>query len=567
MPSPIVDDPRLAKLLEADAALTAPGAPFELVEEEVLGERMLVVKERPKSLRDVLLGGAARHGERDVYVWSDGRRSTFAGLVAEVAEVAHGLAENFGIGKGDRVAVCAANCPEYLLTFWACAALDAVLVAMNGWWTGGEMRNAFDLTQPKLVIMDEKRHARLDGDTGIPTVIVEQDWARVPTAGVTDLPAVEIAEDDPFELIFTSGTTGRPKAAVLSHRSVVSYLLMQGYGGLRGAFVATGGFPTSGARGGGSEPPVRLATYPLFHVSGLSNAVGCVMQGAKSVWPLGRFDAGTVIELTRAEGINTWGGGVTHVVRLLDHPDVDSVDPTQLVSIGVGGSATPPAVIDRIEETFPHLVGTTSSGYGSTETGLLSLASNWMLRLASDTVGPPLPTVQIRITDDLGDEVGPGEPGNIEARSWQMMVGYYDNPQADADAIMPNRWIRTGDYGRLEEGILYISTRLRDLIIRGGENIYPFEIENRLDEHPEVIECAVFGVASAVYGQEVKAVIVVRPGAEIDVAELQEFCAVELASYKVPAVIDISSEPLPRTASGKVMKHVLAGAENTQVEE
>jgi acyl-CoA synthetase (AMP-forming)/AMP-acid ligase II len=566
MPSPIADDPRLARLLEADAALTAPGAPFALVEEEVLGERMLVVEQRPKSLRDVLLAGAARHGDRDVYVWSDGRRSTFSGLVTEVAQVAHGLAENFGIGKGDRVAVCAANCPEYLLTFWACAALDAVLVAMNGWWTGAEMRNALDLTQPKLVIMDEKRHARLDGDPGIPTLVVEHDWAQVPSAGATDLPAVDIAEDDPFELIFTSGTTGRPKAAALSHRSVVSYLMMQGYGGLRGAYLATGGLPAATA-GGGGAPPVRLATYPLFHVSGLSNAVGCVMQGAKSVWPLGRFDAGTVIELTKTEGINTWGGGVTHVVRLLDHPDIDSVDPEQIMSIGVGGSATPPAVIDRIEETFPHLVGTTSSGYGSTETGLLSLASNWMLRLAPDTVGPPLPTVQIRITDDLGDEAPPGEPGNIEARSWQMMVGYYDNPQADADAIVPGRWIRTGDYGRLEDGILYISTRLRDLIIRGGENIYPFEIENRLDEHPEVIECAVFGYESAVYGQEVKAVVVVRPDAEVDVAELQEFCAVELASYKVPAVIDLTSEPLPRTASGKVMKHVLAGAENTQLEE
>jgi len=560
MPSPIAADPRLAELREADVALTAPGAPFELVDEPVLGEVMPVLRNRPRSLRDVLLGGSARHGDRDVYVWSDGRRSTFTTLVAEVAAVAAGLAERYGIGPGDRVAVCAANCPEYLQTFWACAALDAVLVAMNGWWTGGEMRNALELTQPKLLIMDEKRHARLEHDPGIPTIVVERDWAPLPVAGVTTLPEVEIGEDDPFELIFTSGTTGRPKAAVLSHRSIVSYLMMQSYGGARGAFLA-------GITGGGGEPPVRLATYPMFHVSGLSNAVGCVMQGAKSVWPLGRFDAGVVIELTKTEGINVWGGGVTHVVRLLDHPDVASVDPRQIVNIGVGGSATPPAVIDRIEATFPHLTGTTSSGYGSTETGLLSLAANWMLRDAPDTVGLPLPSVAIRITDDLGDALPDGEPGHIEARSWQMMVGYYDNPQADADTIMPGRWIRTGDYGRLEDGVLYISTRLRDLIIRGGENIYPFEIENRLDEHPEVMECAVFGIDSALYGQEAKAVVVVRAGAEVDDAELREFCAVELASYKVPAVIEITNVPLPRTASGKVMKHVLAGGENTQVEE
>src|SRR4051794_719989 len=313
MASPIADDPRLAKLRESDAALTAPGAPFELIEEEVLGERMPVLRNRPRSLRDVLLAGADRYGDRDVYVWSDGRRSTFTGLVTEVAEVARGLAERYAIGPGDRVAVCGANCPEYLHTFWACAALDAVLVAMNGWWTGAEMRNALELTQPKLLIMDEKRHARLEDDPGMPTVVIEQEWGQLPVAGVTELPDVTIGEDDPFELIFTSGTTGRPKAAVLSHRSIVSYLLMQGYGGLRGAYLATGALPAPT----GAEPPVRLATYPMFHVSGLSSAVGCVMQGAKSVWPLGRFDAGTVIELTKTEGINTWGGGVTHVVRLL----------------------------------------------------------------------------------------------------------------------------------------------------------------------------------------------------------------------------------------------------------
>jgi acyl-CoA synthetase (AMP-forming)/AMP-acid ligase II len=563
MSSAIVADPRLARILEADAALTAPGAPFEIAEEDVLGERMEVFARRPHSLRDLLLGAADQFGDRDCYVWSDGRRSTFAGLVTEVARVAAGLRDRYGVGPGDRVAVCAANCPEWLLTFWACAALDAVVVAMNGWWTGPEMRNALALTEPTLIVMDEKRHARLEGDDpGFPTLVIEHDWAGVPVADATGLPEMEIGEDDPFMLIFTSGTTGRPKAAVLSHRSVVSYIICQGYSGARGAYMAG-----AAGGGGGAAPPTRLATYPMFHVSGLSNSVGCLMAGAKTVWPLGRFDPGVVIELTKREGINMWGGGTAHVVKLLEHPDVGTVDPLQMVSIGVGGSATPPAIIDRIEETFPHLTGTTSSGYGSTETGLLSLASNWMLRLAPETVGPVLPTVSIRITDDLGDEVPEGESGHIEARSWQSMIGYWQNPEADAETILPGRWIRTGDFGRLEDGVLYIATRLRDLIIRGGENIYPFEIENRLDEHPEVIEAAVYGFDSTTYGQEVKAVVVVREGAEVDAAELQAFCAAELASYKVPAVVEIRTELLPRTASGKIMKHVLAGAENTFVEE
>ncbi len=146
MTNPLSNDPRLARIFEADAALTAPGAPFEVVEDDVLGERMPVFANRHANLREQLLFGAEQYGDRDLYVWSDGRRHTFTGLVTEVAEVAAGLRDRFGIGKGDRVAICAANCPEWILTFWACAVLDAVLVAMNGWWTGPEMRNAIELT-------------------------------------------------------------------------------------------------------------------------------------------------------------------------------------------------------------------------------------------------------------------------------------------------------------------------------------------------------------------------------------------------------------------------------------
>jgi acyl-CoA synthetase (AMP-forming)/AMP-acid ligase II len=254
-------------------------------------------------------------------------------------------------------------------------------------------------------------------------------------------------------------------------------------------------------------------------------------------------------------------------VRLLEHPDVATIGAAQLLSVGVGGSATPPAVIEWIEETFPHLRGTVTSGYGSTETGLVSQAPNWMLRAAPDAVGPPLPTVSVRITNDAGEECDDGVSGHIEARSWQSMIGYWENPNADAEAIRAGRWIRTGDFGRLEHGVLHISSRLRDLVIRGGENIYPFEIENRLDEHPDVVEAAVYGIESATYGQEVKAVVVVRALDAIGAAELRSFCAAALASYKVPAVFELRTTPLPRTASGKVMKHVLAGAENTQVDE
>ena len=180
-----------------------------------------------------------RYGDRDCYVFGDGSRIRFDELVPQVASLACALRDRHGIGPGDRVAVCAANCREWLMTFWAVASLDAVLVAMNGWWTGAEMRNALDLTDPKLLVMDEKRRARLDGDPGAPAAA--RPSATSPGSSTTrrpSLPDVPIAEDDPFILIFTSGTTGRPKAAVLSHRSVISYLMEQSFIAARGMAMA-----------------------------------------------------------------------------------------------------------------------------------------------------------------------------------------------------------------------------------------------------------------------------------------------------------------------------------------
>jgi acyl-CoA synthetase (AMP-forming)/AMP-acid ligase II len=471
------------------------------------------------------------------------------------------------IQPGERVAVCAANCREWRMTFWAGGAHAAVLVAMNGWWTGAEMRNALELTAPKLLVMDDKRRERLDDDPGTPVLVTERDFAGRYDDRDAALPDVPIAEDDPFILIFTSGTTGRPKAAVLSHRSVISYLMEQSFIAARGMAMA-GYEPPPPGTPDERPPTVRLAPYPLFHVSGMSMAVSTVMSGSPTVWPLGRFDPATVLALTRAEGISVWGGGTTHIVRLLQHPDIETIDATRITSVGIGGSATPPDVIRQIEARFPHLESSVSTGYGSTETGLVSWAPGWMLKAAPDCVGPLMPTSQARITDDDGTELPPGAEGNIEARSWMGMLGYWHNDSANAETVRPGRWIRTGDFGRLEDGILFIASRKRDLIIRGGENIYPFEIEHRLDEHDEVIEAAVYGVDDPVHGQLVKAVVVVAPGSPLTEDAVRAFCAQTLASYKVPEQVEIRAEPLPRTANGKVMKQVLAGAaENTFIEE
>lgn len=555
------DDPRLGALLQATEQLIAPGAPFELETEVVLGEKVQVYARRPHDLHQLLATGIAR-GYEECYVFSDGRRITFAGLAGRVAAVADLLTNRHGLRPGDRVAIAAANCPEWIVTFWAAACTGLVVVAMNGWWTGDEMARALDLTDPALVLLDEKRQERLaetDAGARFRTELIGPDWDASTEGATLPDPPPGIDEDDPVLLIFTSGTTGRPKAATWSHRSVVGYLMLQAFMGARGGAMAAAAGRT-GTPAGTPAPSVRLAPYPLFHVSGLTMMVGSVLGGTKSVWPLGRFDPSDVIRLTKEERINAWGGGMTHIARLLDCPEVADVPAGQLVSVGVGGSATSPDMIRRVEERFPNLKNTVSSGYGSTETGgLATWAPNWMLTAAPDCVGPAIPTTEVRVTGDDGEVLPDGAEGNIEIRSPYTMLGYWRHPEADRETILPGRWVRSGDFGRLEQGILFVASRKRDLILRGGENIYPFEIENRLCDHPDVTEAAALGIDDPVYGQRVRAVVVVRDGAGVDADALREFCAEALAYYKVPDVIEVRTEPLPRNATGKVMKHVLSG--------
>jgi acyl-CoA synthetase (AMP-forming)/AMP-acid ligase II len=550
-------DPRLAEFLAATDRLTGPGSPFEVVTEEVLGEPMRVFAQRPANLR-AFIAAAPAFDDRLAMAFSDGTEITYAELPGQVASVARYLRDVHGVGKDDNVALCGSNSAGWILSFWACLSLGAVAVAMNGWWTETEMGHALELTEPKVVLADARRAERLPATLTAPLVDLDADLpamlAHAPGAALPDNP---VDEDDPAMLIFTSGTTGRAKAAVLSHRSIIAYSMLQNFIGARGMAVAGRG-PTGG------PPPVRLAVFPLFHVSGLGTTVNSIHTGSTTVWPLGRFDAGTVIDLTVRYGINLWGGTGTHVLRLVEHDDIDRIDPAQLLTVGMGGSATTPDIIRRVETAFPHLQGTMSTGYGSTETGaLVSDAPNWMLVASPDCIGPPLPTVDVRITGPMGEVMPEGEEGVICVHSPLLMKGYYRNDAANAEAIDTGRWFNTGDFGRLENGVLHIASRKRDLIIRGGENVYPFEVENRLDEHDEILEAAVIGVDHPDLGQEVKAIVVVTADSALTDDAVRAHCAEALASFKVPTHVEIRTEPLPRNPSGKVLKNVLAGDSQT----
>jgi acyl-CoA synthetase (AMP-forming)/AMP-acid ligase II len=538
--------------------LTAPGAPFEIVEEEVLGERMPVFRNRRRSLRELLAASAA-FGERD-YVVHGERRISYADHLRQVASIACALRDLYGVRPGDRVAILAENCPEWILAFWATTSLGASVAALNGWWTADEILHGVENSDPKLLIGDRKRLARVDErDVGVPVLEIGSGFEKLagfaPDAALPDEP---IAEDDPAVILYTSGTTGRPKGAINTHRGICGFLQGAMLNGARLMVAAAArGVPPEPNPG----PPVSLVTAPLFHMSGLhAGAIMMLAVGGKTVWRSGRFDPEDVLRLIEKERITSWAGLGSMAPLVLNHPKLGDYDLSSLRNLGSGGAPTSPTVLERMKQVSPVGARARGLGYGLSESvATVSMIGGDELEERPTSVGRVQPTFAVEIRDADGRPLPEGREGEIHVRSPYTMLGYWRNEAATRAALGPSRWLATGDVGRIEQGYLFINSRARDMILRGAENVYPVEIEHRLEAHPAVAEAAVIGVDHPELGQEVKAIVVPRPGARIDFAELARFVAEKLAAYKVPAHFELRSEPLPRNAAGKVLKNVLAG--------
>ena len=556
------DDAPAMTIAEADAMLTGPGGFFEIVTETVNGVETPVVASPHRSLRDLLAASMNHGGDGSAryYLFDDGRSATFAENISHTAAVAAGLSERYGIGPGDRVGLLGANQPGWIQGFWGTVSAGAIAVAMNGWWKGDEIRYGIELTEPKVLIADQRRLERLDGDPGIPVIGMAPDEAGsidslIDAYRDASLPDVEIAVDDPAAILFTSGTTGRPRGAIQTHRNFFAYLTCAFMIGAR-QFVR---FPGESMDVGGPT----LACSPLFHVSGLhACAVMAVGAGFNHLWTTGRYDPEKILRLTEEHGIARWSGVTTQVWRLVEHPRLNDYDVSSVISIGGGGSMWSPELQEICRTALPHARTSVTIGYGLTESsGLATSAADDVLKAHPDSVGYPLPTVGVRITDDDGAELPEGSVGNICLSGPMVTPGYWNDPAATAETVRDG-WLRTGDYGYRRDGLLFLVSRRSDLIIRGGENIYPAEIEQRLDTHPAVAESAVVGVEHRELGQEVKAVVVVvaddRPAGDL-VAELESWVADTLADIKVPAHWELRTEPLPRNATGKILKQVVQG--------
>lgn len=535
--------------------LTGPDAPFELVEEDVLGARMPVMRHRGRAVHE-LLSASAAYGDRDYLVTAD-RRMSFAEHADAVAAFAAALREDYGVGAGDRVAILAANTIEWVVAFWATQALGAVTVGLNAWWVPREIEYGLQLSTPNVVVADAKRAALLaEANTDVPVVTMEEDMPRlIASREGSELTVTEVDEDDPSVILFTSGTSGKPKGALHSQRNLLAVSDYHRYSDALALAFA----------GRDYDPAVPsdlryLLTSPLFHIASLHNiVVPRLATGSAVVLYQGAFDVDRVLGLVERERVTNWGAVPTMASRLIEHGNVRKYDTSSLTAFSLASAPSSVAFKERLREEVPFAHDALVDSYGLTECGTaIAVALPADIDSFPGTLGRPVFGVALEIRDPLGEKVADGVEGEVCVRSPYVMLGYWQNPEATASSIDKGRWLHTGDFGKVVNGRLSLTGRRSDLILRGGENIYPTEIEQCLDEHPDVVECAVVGEAHPDLGQEVAAIVVVANGGTVNEDELRQFAAERLSYFKVPSRWRLTTEPLPRNATGKMARGKIA---------
>ncbi len=548
-------DPRLRPLL-------GPGGPFEVADLVLDGVAVRSFVRAPGTLVDCFQRMQV-HSD-DVHLVFEETRLTFSEVRRQALGVGRRLGSDFSVGPGDRVAIAMRNYPEFVVGFWAAVTAGAIPVLLNAWWTGPELRYALTDAGARVVIADAERIERLsdtgDGQPPCPVIGVRaaavsradvpgyaafEDLGQGPGLDPADLPSPE--PDEVATMLYTSGTTGFPKGALITHRNIIASTMNM-------AFSIARHYVLAGHSPGPARQPASISSAPLFHIGGLGAIAGTALSGGKIVL-MRKWDVEEYLRLAQQEDATSLGGVPTTARQILEHPEAGRLR-GRVLSCPLGGAAVPPDLPLRAREVLGESVAI-FNGYGSTETTsavVTCVGEEYATRPGS--VGRPNLTADLRVEDAGGQPLPVGQVGELCFQSPQVVKGYWKDP-ASTKVAFANGWFHTGDLGFVDpDGYVYVVDRLKDIVIRGGENVYCAEVEARLFAHPAVADAAVIGVPDRVMGELVGAVVVPRPGHTVTLEDLRAFAADSLAAFKLPEVLYVVPE-IPKTPTEKTDKRQL----------
>lgn len=548
---------------EAVKKATGPGQFLEIAPVEIDGIEMKVWKNFPATTPEIF-EASRQFADREFLAFS-GERMTYEEHYQRVATLAHRLLDSYAIEKGDRIAIAMRNYPEWSVAFWAITSIGAVVVPLNAWWTSDELSYGLRDSGSVMLFADQERLQRvqaIDDDLPVKTVVAVR-CDSVPEGVVefeslidggddtATLPDVDVQAEDLATLFYTSGTTGFPKGTMGTHRNLCSAAVYIPFAGTLALLRMGGSLDDLAAMA--QQQQVCLLTTPLFHVTACQGTLLNMLNSGGKIVLMYKWDADEAVRLMEEEHVTFFGGVPTMVWQILDAQKKQRRDLSKVINIGYGGAAAPPELFRRLTSVFP--TAGPSTGWGITETSstITTLAGEDYAR-KPDSVGRPLPVYDLKVVDGNGNELPVGAVGELWVRGPQVVKGYWNKPEATAESFTEG-WFHTGDIGKVdEEGFVYILDRIKDMIIRAGENVYCSEVEGALLEYPGVKAVCVFGTPHEVLGEEVAAAVQLDESSKVGEQELRDFVAKKLAKFKVPARIWFRSEPFPLGATGKVQK-------------
>lgn len=559
---------------DANKALTAPGSPFELSELDINGVKVPIYKNAPETLADLFNTGRETYGHRDFLVFEEDR-VTFEALGRAVEHFSKALTEQFGLKKGDRVGISMRNYPQWPVAFLSCLVSGFIATPLNSWWNGEELEYGLGDAGCRLAVVDPQifervsehwpklknlEHiiiARAEEELVDPSLASMESliggpntWRDLPKIGMPD--AKLVAGDD-ATIMYSSGTTGKPKGILATHRSIISNV-----------FNSLGNQTRALLRRGEAVPvpsvddpqKATLLSVPFFHATGAFSVLIPSLRNGSKIVCMYKFDAGEALPIIERERISAFGGVPAIAWQVLEHPDREKYDLSSVEAVSYGGAPSAPELVSTIKRVFKD--ATAGNGWGMTETcatATLNLAEDYVNR--PDSAGLPGLAMKLKIVSPEGKTLPAGEVGELWCFGPSNAKLYWNRPDATKETFVDG-WVVTGDLAKLdEEGFLYLVDRAKDMLIRGGENIYCIEVENAMYDHPAIMDAAVVGIPDKILGEEVGAVVQLKPGVKLSEDEIRHFLAGKLSAFKVPKKVEFQDEPLPRNANGKILKKEL----------